>query len=79
LETLVNCILQAFKDKLTLWNVKVEGDLFDVHDRPAITNEMFMTCYFNMGTDAEIGASNYLEKLNILFRFRKNSNSISLL
>jgi hypothetical protein len=42
---------------LTLWNVHVEGDLLDAHERPVPSKDMLMTCYFNIGIDAEIGAS----------------------
>ena len=57
LETLLNCLIAAKKDNLTLWNVKVYGELLDAHARPITSTEMFMTCYFNLGIDAEIGAS----------------------
>jgi hypothetical protein len=55
----MNCLLTALPDRLTLWNVTVDGDLFDAHDNPVIkdSSAMLMTCYFNIGVDAEIGAS----------------------
>ena len=43
---------------MTLWNVKVDGDLYNAYNKPVENKEVFMTCYFNMGIDAEIGASN---------------------
>ena len=52
-------MLEAKRDQLTLWNVKVYGDLFDTHYNPIENKEMYMTCYFNLGIDAEIGASKF--------------------
>ena len=60
LETLMNCLLEAKKDYLTLWNVSVDGDLLDAHEKPVAEKQMLMTCYFNIGIDAEIGASNII-------------------
>ena len=37
----------------------VDGELYDVHDNPIKNETMLMTCYFNIGVDAEIGASKY--------------------
>lgn len=64
LETLMNCLIEAYKDNLTLWNVAIEGQLLDAHERPVkkdIVDNMMMTCYFNIGIDAEIGASKAIQ------------------
>jgi hypothetical protein len=53
----MHCLLDAKRDHLTLWNVNIVGDLFDAHLTPIEHKEMYMTCYFNLGIDAEIGAS----------------------
>ena len=53
----MNCLLTAHHDALTLWTVKVDGELLDAHERPLPAKDMLMTCYFNIGIDAEIGAS----------------------
>lgn len=53
----MHCLLEAKRDNLTLWNVNIVGDLFDAHLSPIVNKEMYMTCYFNLGIDAEIGAS----------------------
>jgi hypothetical protein len=56
----MNCLIQAKHDKLTLWNVKVDADIYDAHERPVtIKDHILMTCYFNIGVDAEIGASKF--------------------
>lgn len=73
LETLMNCLLQAKKDSLTLWNVKVDGELLDAHEKPLgkeKSTDMLMTCYFNIGIDAEIGASK-THRLNNFGRLRQ--------
>lgn len=66
LETLMNCLLTAHQDALTLWNVKVHGELLDAHERPLPATDMLMTCYFNIGIDAEIGASKLTTAYNIM-------------
>jgi hypothetical protein len=43
--------------------VAVDGELYDVHDNPIKNENMLMTCYFNIGVDAEIGASKYFPKI----------------
>jgi len=62
----MHCLLEAKRDHLTLWNVNIVGDLFDAHLSPIVNKEMYMTCYFNLGIDAEIGASK-LTKLRPLY------------
>lgn len=57
--------------------MKVEGQLLDAYERPAKSNSMFMTCYFNIGIDAEIGASK--ELYIIPLRFREDKDQIPLL
>jgi hypothetical protein len=57
LDTLINAFIGAYKDNLTLWNVKVHGQVFNPFDEEIPDTELLLCCYFNIGIDAEVGAS----------------------
>ena len=65
----MNCLIQAKVDRLTLWNVSVDGELYDVHDNRIKADTMLMTCYFNIGVDAEIGASKFINTIFFLTNY----------
>jgi hypothetical protein len=47
-------IISAENVKLSLWNVKIDGDSTDPHGNP--TESTFLLCYyFNVGLDARVG------------------------
>jgi hypothetical protein len=54
----LHSIVSAKVDHLTLWNVKIEGEMFDPYDNKVEKNDINLCCYFNLGIDAEIGTSN---------------------
>eukprot|EP00347_Sterkiella_histriomuscorum_P011684 403371505 len=57
IDTLINCLIGAYKDQLTLWRVTVDGDIFTPFDEALKEKSLPMCCYFNIGIDAEIGAT----------------------
>lgn len=56
-DTLINALVTATPDSLTIWHVHVDGELYNSSDEKLGFNELCMTCYFNLGVDAEIGNS----------------------
>lgn len=56
-ETLIQALVTAKVEALTVWNVHVEGELCNAFDKPVGFNDMLMCCYFNLGIDSDIGIS----------------------
>jgi len=56
-DSLMKALINAKQDALTIWNVNVDGDLYDAFDKRIESNDLGMACYFNLGIDAEIGTS----------------------
>ena len=54
IETLMRDIISAERVDLTLWRCSVDGQVFDAKGE-AITDDILLTYYFNMGVDAVIG------------------------
>lgn len=57
METLIYGLVTAKVDALTIWNVKMDGEIYDPYDNPSDKNEIILCSYFNLGIDAEIGTS----------------------
>jgi len=55
----MRALVTAKVDALTIWNVHVDGELYNAFDREVGFNDMLMCCYFNIGIDSEIGISNF--------------------
>lgn len=66
IDTLINCLIGAYKDNLTLWKVTIDGEIYNPFDNPLPSKELLMCCYFNIGIDAEIGASKIIIFIIIL-------------
>jgi hypothetical protein len=47
---------------LTIWDVHIDGKLYNAFDEPLESTHLIMASYFNLGVDAEIGSSNHLFK-----------------
>lgn len=73
-EVLMNAIITAKVDALTIWNVHVDGQLYDPYDNLMEVNDLTLCCYFNLGIDAEIGTSNFKTSVLYKYRFRKTKN-----
>lgn len=54
LEELMRDIITSQTEQLTLWNVMVEGEVYDAHMNK-VDNRMLLCYYFNMGLDALAG------------------------
>ena len=54
LEELMLDIITSQTESLTLWNVLVDGDVFDTNGNQ-IDSRILLCYYFNMGLDAQIG------------------------
>ena len=54
----MNAIITAKVDALTIWNVHVDGELYDPYNNLLSFQDITLCCYFNLGIDAEIGTSN---------------------
>lgn len=54
LEELMRDIVTSQTEQLTLWNVQVDGDVYDAH-RNKLENKILLCYYFNMGLDALVG------------------------
>lgn len=53
----MKCLLNAHKDQLTFWDVKVQGEVYTPFEELVDEGRISMACYFNIGIDAEIGVS----------------------
>ena len=51
-DCLLNAVIGAKVDSLTVWHVKIEGDVFDPYDNPIDFRNILLCCYFNLGIDA---------------------------
>lgn len=59
-----------------MWSVKVNGDLYNAFDERIPANELSLCCYFNIGIDAEIGASKIIiHRYHILGFERRRTKS----
>jgi hypothetical protein len=47
-------IITSSTEQITLWNVQVDGDVYDAH-RNKLENKILLCYYFNMGLDALVG------------------------
>jgi len=54
-------------DALTVWNVKIEGDVYTAFEKPIELGEVIMCCYFNIGLDSAIGIS--VERSRTKYRY----------
>lgn len=54
LEELMRDLITSSTEQLTLWNVDVDGDVYDAHHNKK-SNKMLLCYYFNMGLDAWTG------------------------
>jgi hypothetical protein len=51
----MHALINAKVESLTIWNLNVNGKLYNAHGESIDTTNMMMACYFNLGIDAEIG------------------------
>ena len=54
LEELMRDLITSQTESLTMWNVLVDGDVYDAHHNK-MENRILLCYYFNMGLDALVG------------------------
>lgn len=54
LEELMRDVITSQTESLTMWNVLVDGDVFDAHHNK-VENRILLCYYFNLGLDALVG------------------------